>query len=1018
MADLSKAAPMSEAVQEQIHFDTLWANVQQVLALYSGQRWRARGDDDPGITLLQAFAFGVSDVSYRHTLPLVDLLTEKNRRGDERYSLEHGESIFAHEFGPEWALTTSPVTLEDYRRAILDLAVRTTEGKQRFCFRDVQITTLSPALGYHYTYDEAGYDFRFAASKTAKSFNCAGQYRLWVTLTPGVEKDTAKKVLAGFLNDHRNLCEWAIASPCFVPVVLQRPKIRLILEDDLLFDGETLGRAVAQTIWVMNQTLLPAVKREGAQSRLELGEKAEQIYLGPRLVHGWIASLPPPRALTTAEAKAPVLAASSIPVYALSSAVTRSVPGIKAVEWVEDNSISVGEDSYTQLWVDAEGKLLNDILLEDIQLYRHGQRVPHTLWANQVILAQEYLHLDDVAYRARPDSVRSVPYGRHRNPGFYRTVGASLPAVYGLQQTAERVSPSSDAGRLLQFLRPFEQLLANCADQLEKLPRLLAFDGRDRDAALWGASDWPTKHDDELAHSQTAEVFDIETLASLNTLLKSQSKDNEKELAIVDHLLGYFGEQRASRALIAAHPSVFRHVQQGALRQVTRLAYERASISISKVSALQRKIAARLGVGAELFDETLQKKDAPFPRDPLPFYVIEHQELLPALFHPASTQTSQEWPSTQVVMSVKVSPDNTLLSLTLAGEAARALRSGTLMELRGEKGGNQTAPVEPLAAIVIHEVKNNVISIQLSQHARLSRSISLLGNRAYKWSWRVAQSWLKRVVYDVQFHGPKGTPPAANKETAVLKVGPSFPHDLQPGTRLALRPKGRWLSWPTKSDLMGNDVNTLPDIVVEVVAVDPLQGTVTVQWVSALPTFIDKALSLPVVQPVVRDVAADTNNTHLWETCANPKFPYAWSVPYTKDVFAFTLSVVLDRQWLLGSQNPQELSQWITQIVREEMPSHLNLHVHWLDRVDFINFAEKYRQWQNEGLPVGDQSYELLRFLGIGERPVDDRGGIGFARIAKLNESDRIEQNISHYHDDKERDRALQQTSVVYVRGT
>ncbi|MGP3284208.1 hypothetical protein ACTVPQ_24970 [Serratia bockelmannii] len=1024
MADLSKVAPFNEAVQDQIHFDTLWANVQQVLALYSGQRWSARGDDDPGITLLQALAFGVSDVSYRHTLPLIDLLTEKNRTGDERYTLEHGESIFAHEFGPEWALTCSPVTLEDYRRAILDLAVPTPDGKQ-FCFRDVQITTLRAAQGdgYTYTYDAAGYDFRFATTKTTTPFNVAGQYRLWVTPTPGVDPSMARKALTGFLKGHRNLCEWAIESPCFVPVTQHTPKFRLVLEDDLLSEGEAMSRAVAQTLWVMNQTLLPAAKRQGAQARLDLGEKAEQIYQGPRLEHGWIASLPPPRALDK-QKNVPVLAAYSTPVYALSSAVTGSVMGIRAVEWEDKSLISVAEESYTQLWVDSAGKL-SDITQGAIQLYRHGQLVPTALWAHQDVVEKEYRRLSEVVYRAQSDSVRCVPYGRHRSPGFYRTVGASLPAVYGLQQAAEMVQPQSDAGRLLQFLRPFEQLLANCTDQLKKLPRLLAFDGRDRDAALWGASDWPTKEDDELAYNQRSVVFEKNTVMSLNALLGTQSQDNEKELAIVDHLLGYFGEQRASRALITSHPEVFRHVQQGMLRQVTRLAYERSSISISKVSALQRKIAARLGVGAELFDEVLQKKDAHFPRDPLPFYVIEHRELLPALFQSASQ--SQEWPQAQVVNSVAVSSDNTILTLRLNDGAAQALRSGMLIELQGKKKTvvSPTSPLEPLAAIVIHEVKQNEVSIQLSQHARLSRSIPLLKDfKAYTWHWRVGRSWLKRVVYDVQFHGPQGIYPADNQETAVLNVGPSFPNDLQPGTRLALRPKGRWLSWPTKSDLTGNGVDKLLDIIVEVVAVDPLQGTVTVKWVSAVLPSIEVPLSipgkdspLPVVKPVVLDVKPVTTKTHPWKTCANPTHPYAWSVPYTKDAFAFTLSVVLDRQWLKGSQNPQELSRWITQIVREEMPSHLNLHIHWLDNTDFINFANKYRQWQDEGLPVGDKSYELLRLLGIGERPVDERGGIGFARIVKLNESNNIEKNTSQYSDAKVRDRALQQTSVVYVRG-
>ncbi|CAI1561281.1 hypothetical protein [Serratia entomophila] len=1004
--------PVSEAVQEQIHFDTLWATVQAALAVYAGQRWSARDEDDPGVTLLQAFAYGVSDVSYRHTLPLTDLLTEKNRHsppatppsqtGEPITNLEH-DGIFAPEFGPEWALTSSPVTLDDYRRAILDLTV---DGV--FCFRDVQIDVMSDGDSYQYHYNPNNYAFQFGG--TEEKHQVGGQYWLAVTLTPGVDENKARSVLDTYLKTHRNLCEKEMVPQTFVMVDNQTPNVQLFLDDDLP-EGEEMVQVVAQALWAINQALLPAPVREQAGSRLARGETAEQVYVGPRLEYGWLSPLPPKRKMVNG-----VLAADSVQGQVLSSAVVGVVPGINAVKWDAsiDSEITVPENQQVQLWVDNDleeylqgywdGKLQSPG--QYIQLYKRGQRVAETLWEEKVVEA--YNLLNQAAPRATKDFAQPVPNGRNRNPGFYRTVGASLPPVYGLQQAKDDFAGDYDAKHLLQFLRPFEQLLANRADQLKKLPRMLAFDGRDPDAVLWGAAQWPQESDDPLAFEQTKKVLGDLLLDKLNAEIVSQSQDNEKELAMLNYLLGYFGEHRAPRALNATNKAEFRHVQQGFLRQVTRLAYERASISISRVSALQRKVAARLGVGEALFDERLQADGARFPTQALPFYMIEHQELLPQ--HPGTSSVGAVWPTDQTVSEPTVSDDT--LTLTLAGEAVKNLKLGQLIELKGDSSDRNLPTLEPLTAIVIHTVDpaTRKVSIQLGQQTRLNRSVPLLTNKGYTWHWRVSQVWLKRVVYELSFLEK----PDDTAETAILEVTPSFPVELTQGKRFALRPRGRWLTWPTAADLTPDALKKLQDVVVEVVNAEPLLGRVKVKWIaSSAPTITEKP-SLTASPVRLHELTLDP--LYSWSKLTDPKTPYAWAMPYTHDRFAFTLSIVLNRAWLKGSQNPEALSQWIQDIVREEMPSHLKLQLHWLDEKNFSNFADKYLKWQNDSRPVGDQSFELLRLLGIGDRPVDERAGIGFARIVKTTESDGIEERIKG-KEGTEREGVLKHESVVYVRG-
>jgi len=1027
--------PVSEAVQEQIHFDTLWATTQAALEVYAGQRWTARNDDDPGVTLLQAFAYGVSDVSYRHTLPLIDILTEKTlptTSTTDSIHLQHSGGIFAPEFGPERALTSSPVTLDDYRRAILDLTIP-ADGHDVFCFRDAQIARVPAKKSYRYFYNPDNYAFQFLpdSGSTGQPHWVLGQYWLSVTLTPGVDELAARHALVEYLKNHRNLCEQEIVSPTFVPVIVQTPAVQLFLDDDLP-EGEAMNQAVAQALWAINLALLPAAIREPAAVRLARGEAAEQVYAGPQLDHGWISHLPPPRPMENDQLKS-----SAVNVQELSAAAVGAVPGVNAVNWVKADDITVPKNQQVQLWVNNLGELISP---ESIQLYKRGQLIASKVWKVGVISA--YNQLNQTASWATNDPLRVVPYGRNRHPDFYRTVGASLPPVYGLQQAAEAVAADVDAKNLLQFLRPFEQLLANSADQLKKLPRLLAFDGRDPEAALWGAAQWPLVSDDPLAFEQTQQVVTPDVMAALTTEINHQSQDNEKELAILDHLLGYFGEGRAPRALNAsAHQSTdgveFRHVQQGFLRQVTRLAYERASISISRVSALQRKVAARLGVGEMLFDEHLQRKVAarlgvgemqfderlqqpvaPFPDQRLPFYMIEHQELLPQ--NPGADEGHGAWQADHTVTHTTILADNSLLTLTLAGDAVKKLKAGQLIELLADGSAENLPTLEPLTALVIHHVDKatSQVSIELGQQTRLGRTVPLLSDPDYTWYWRLSQIWLKRVVYDLVFV----TQPAANAKTATLKVTPSFPAELAKGQRFALRPKGRWLSWPTAADIKGPGLEALPDVVVEVVHADPLGGTVAVKWIAQSPPKItDKGTADPSQRNVVSvspvTLTELTPTKPKWTLLTQPDKSYAWSMPYGNDSFAFTLSLVLNRAWLTGSQNPGALSQWIQNIVREEMPSHLKLHLHWLDEADFTSFVRQYEKWQLDSRPVGDQSYELLRLLGIGDRPVDERSGIGFVRIVNTSDSEAIEKKIA-VNSGQAREDMLKRESVVYVRGS
>src|SRR5258705_3057557 len=77
---------------------------------FSGKAWTDFNVHDPGVTIFELLCYALTDLSYRTSFPVADLLTER------------GENAPRHEnfYTARQILTTHPVTVNDYRKLILD----------------------------------------------------------------------------------------------------------------------------------------------------------------------------------------------------------------------------------------------------------------------------------------------------------------------------------------------------------------------------------------------------------------------------------------------------------------------------------------------------------------------------------------------------------------------------------------------------------------------------------------------------------------------------------------------------------------------------------------------------------------------------------------------------------------------------------------------------------------------------------------------------------------------------------
>lgn len=177
-------------VKDNIAFETLLAQAKTVIEQQSGQCWNDMGENDPGITLLEACCYGASDLAYRHSLPLKDLLTPKQEEQTSR------DGIFPKEFGPQQILTCGPITEEDYRRALLDLHSN-DKNDGYFFFNDAQLIREPENQRYTYWYNQQERQYSFIEDQYENTpqlkLTLRGNYWLYLLPSREIEEDQNKK---------------------------------------------------------------------------------------------------------------------------------------------------------------------------------------------------------------------------------------------------------------------------------------------------------------------------------------------------------------------------------------------------------------------------------------------------------------------------------------------------------------------------------------------------------------------------------------------------------------------------------------------------------------------------------------------------------------------------------------------------------------------------------------------------------------------------------------------------------
>ncbi|MFV8761999.1 hypothetical protein ACSMDK_12865 [Yersinia enterocolitica] len=929
---MSKENALFPAVKDAIVFEALWQQAHEKVTALSGEVWTDTGDHDPGVTLLQSATWNCSDLSYRASLPLNDLLTHQDR-----------STLFPEEFGPEQVLTCNTVTAEDYRRALLDLhssdiKALDTPG-QDFLFSDVSLTQEPEAHRFHWWYNAEKREYSFTEPTVTqpedkKTLSLRGN--LWLTLVPtrytqslsAENRAVVEQYLTAFLAAHRNLGE-AVSRIIWLQPATFSPRMTIELADNI---GD-INQVAAQIYQVTDAFLRPAVARYTTEQRRALGDADDAIFEGPRLKHGW-------------QQTAPSQITSGGYVLNLGPLVNLllAVPGVASLSTLSvdkgDGHITavtgdnwrwqVADGYYPLLWGAAPLSLLA------------GDDSPLTLVSKGGI--RNTLDREAMArYLTQADLIVTtptvLPAGRFRDQTGYIPVGQRLPECYALQQPDAVIDDQMRA--VHQFLLPVDQLLADGSAELAQLPTLLAF--KDRGDAIRGTR-WPYTNAmvQQAIHQPYAET--LEAMAQEDAAIFTQDKQPvganfARELDFLQSLLGYFGTQRAALPLTLDLPD-FLATQRAYLAQQPALGYDRINIRIDQVSALQKRIAARIGLGSTCFADNPNLSQ-------LPFYLIEHRQLLPQT--PDSTFDNEQTPSGFAVAEPAI-------TLTQAGSTSKVVQ-GQLIDLIAIEEGSRLHVSRLL--VIATDGDSFTVSTENSQqlHNTLSRLQAAWASHNLR--WQNSNVWLQDMDYRLNYAEAKLQPANQQQRLLTSNAQSPYPAMVSVGDVIVLRPASLQFCQPGAKADRAFTVEADWRLEATVKAVDPIAGSL----------LIEKA-------------ANSTEDFPSEETSYRYQWAFSDSNYATTDRFSFVVSAVLNRR-LIESPNivPDQLVAWVQETIMAEFPAHVSLINHWLDDATFNNFGATYARWQNSGMPLGDDAFALMQMLTLGHLPVTQLD-IGLMRIA------------------------------------
>ena len=486
--------------------------------------WTDYNAHDPGITLLEAYCFALTELGYRMSFDMKDILAPRPGEANT------GSDTF---YGPERILPCNPITIADYRKLVADIAGVRNAWVEKSDGYEIPIYVGQGKDGYDLTY-EAGHGIALLPLKGLLHVRVEFEEEV---IREKREEELLKRVTEK-LHHHRNLCEDFIS----VTEVEYEP---FTLEAGIkIKEGCDIDLITAQVYQAIRNLFSPAINFYTPEQLQERGYKIEELFEGPVLHHGFI--------------DGKELEADALNEVQLSDVINKitGIDGVIAIEKLSipatagagapfpdfDEWLKQLRDQQKTPRLDAEGSVIHFSRSGD----RHRGAAEKKPDAARVRALLNYLLAGDKKVKLKTyQSAWEPAVGEYMDLEEYFPFQRSLPACYRMEEVFTVKGGELDEGqravlRLRGFLFLFEQLLADGLSQVGHLRELFSFDG---EAGPTYFSQIPK----EVQDWQALFVHLSQYEKQASGLLENTTTKLKRKNAMLDHLLGRFGEELQER---------------------------------------------------------------------------------------------------------------------------------------------------------------------------------------------------------------------------------------------------------------------------------------------------------------------------------------------------------------------------------------------------------------------------------------------------------------------------------------
>ncbi len=572
------------------------------LQAISGQIWTDYSIHDPGVTLLELLCYAITDLDSRLEQDISTIVTENAE-----------SSITEHYFSPGQILTTNPVTINDYRKLLIDLP-----GVKNAWL--ISVTESEPALYYDKDNNAILYDYASGSERLALN----GLYRVYIEKEEEVDDEAAlKKAVEEKLHEHRNLCE------DFVEIHIMEEETISVYSDIRIDEKADANEIMAQIYYDLKNFISPRIRQYSLKRMLQKGKTIEEIFTGPQLENGFIDD----DELGTGTKLKELHTSDLIRIIMAHS----EVKDVKNLFITNVPNPDVRDKQEWALVVDSTKALVMEAFNgSNLRLFKNDTLCP----ISSTAVASAVARLAEEESREifdNPEMDLTEPLGEISDIlTEYSSISYKLPAVYGVSETGLPSTVSdlrrAQAKQLRAYLLFFEQILVNYLKQLDSFKRLFAFRQNREELlksyfsrllpeAIW-KSDFPES-------KGMIENDPTESLPFCETAFKRKSR-------ILDHLLAQFNEKFADYAVFGYKYNIsvvlenekkeayYLNAKADFLENYPKLSQNRNkaynylahSTQSSQTDGLKNLIASKLGIDLTVRTDTIEESEE--------IYLVEH----------------------------------------------------------------------------------------------------------------------------------------------------------------------------------------------------------------------------------------------------------------------------------------------------------------------------------------------------------------------------------------------------------